>query len=72
MTPDISERAFEDAIESALPRHGPDAPRGRAETAAGSFTRTRPSRCLASAQAGPELSAEGGDRMWLETARNSR
>ena len=29
MTPDISERAFEDAIESALLRHGPDAPRGR-------------------------------------------
>ena len=30
MTPDISERAFEDAIESALLRHGPDAPRGDA------------------------------------------
>ena len=28
MTPDTSERAFEDAIEAALLRHGPDAPRG--------------------------------------------
>jgi hypothetical protein len=25
MTPDISERAFEEAIECALLRHGPDA-----------------------------------------------
>ena len=30
MTPDISERAFENAIEAALLRHGPDAPRGGA------------------------------------------
>ena len=30
MTPDISERAFEDVIEAALLRHGPDAPRGGA------------------------------------------
>ena len=32
MTPDISERAFEDAIEAALLRHGPDAPRGGAKS----------------------------------------
>ena len=32
MTPDVSERAFEDAIESALLRHGPDAPRGGAKS----------------------------------------
>ena len=32
MTPDITERAFEDAIESALLRHGPDAPRGGGTT----------------------------------------
>ena len=32
MTPDISERAFEDAIEAALLRHGPDAPRTVAST----------------------------------------
>ena len=30
MSPKVSERAFEDAIEAALLRHGPDAPRGRA------------------------------------------
>ena len=38
MTPDVSERAFEDAIESALLRHGPDAPRGGAK----SVRETRP------------------------------
>ena len=32
MTPDISERAFEDAIEAALLRNGPDAPRGGAKS----------------------------------------
>ena len=32
MSPDISERAFEDAIESALLRHGPDATRGGGTT----------------------------------------
>ncbi len=32
MTPDISERAFEDAIEAALLRHGPDAARGGAKS----------------------------------------
>ena len=32
MTPDISERAFEDTIEAALLRHGPDAPRGGGST----------------------------------------
>ena len=32
MTPDISERAFEEAIESALLRHGPDAPRRKGAT----------------------------------------
>ncbi len=32
MTPDVSERAFEDAIEDALLRHGPDAPRGGARS----------------------------------------
>ena len=31
MTPEVSERAFEDAIEAGLLRHGPDAPRGGAE-----------------------------------------
>ena len=30
MTPEVSERAFEDAIEAALLRHGPDAPRSPA------------------------------------------
>ena len=33
MTPDISERAFEDAIECALLKHGPDACAGDAATA---------------------------------------
>ncbi len=32
MTPDISERAFENTIEAALLRHGPDAPRGGAKS----------------------------------------
>ena len=32
MTPEVSERAFEDAIEAALLRHGPDAPRGNAKS----------------------------------------
>ena len=32
MTPEVSERAFEDAIEGALLRHGPDAPRGGAKS----------------------------------------
>ncbi len=32
MTPDVSERAFEDAIEAALLLHGPDAPRGGGAT----------------------------------------
>ena len=32
MTPDTSERAFEEAIESALLRHGPDAPRRNGAT----------------------------------------
>ena len=32
MTPDISEHAFEEEIESALLRHGPDAPRGNAKS----------------------------------------
>ena len=32
MTPDITERAFEEAIEAALLRHGPDASSGDATT----------------------------------------
>ena len=32
MTPEVSERAFEDTIEASLLRHGPDAPRGGAKS----------------------------------------
>ena len=32
MSPDVSERAFEDEIEAGLLRHGPDAPRGGAKS----------------------------------------
>jgi hypothetical protein len=35
MSPDISERSFEEAIECALLTHGPDLPAGGADARAG-------------------------------------